>query len=51
MLLYSMMAITVQLFTNNLGNLKDAKISFALSATPNVAGVSGADYNNGYDNN
>ena len=39
------------IFTNNLGNLKDAKISFALSATPNVAGVSGADYNNGYDNN
>ena len=39
------------IFTNNFGNLKDAKISFALSATPNVAGVSGADYKNGYNNN
>ena len=39
------------IFTDNLPNLKDAKISFALSATPNVAGVNSADYNNGYDNN
>lgn len=39
------------IFTNNFGNLKDAKISFALSATPNVAGVNGAEYNNGYNNN
>ena len=35
-------------FTNNLPNLKDAKVSFALSATPNVAGVDGSDYVNGY---
>lgn len=39
------------IFTDNLPNLKDAKISFALSATPNVKGVDGADYNIGYDNN
>ena len=33
---------------DNLPNLHDAKINFALSATPNVAGVAGDDYQNGF---
>ena len=37
------------IFTDNLPNLKDAKINFALSATPNVAGVEGNDYQNGFN--
>ena len=37
------------IFTDNLPNLKDAKVSFALSATPNVAGVEGSSYVNGYN--
>lgn len=36
------------IFTDNLPNLHDAKINFALSATPNVAGVAGDDYQNGF---
>ena len=35
------------IFTDNLPNLHDAKINFALSATPNVAGVAGDAYENG----
>ena len=37
------------IFTDNLPNLHDAKINFALSATPKVAGVEGNDYQNGYN--
>lgn len=37
------------IFNDNLPNLKDAKINFALSATPNVAGVEGNDYQNGFN--
>ena len=37
------------IFTDNILNLHDAKINFALSATPNVAGVEGDKYQNGYN--